>query len=281
MLLIADSGSTKCDWLLLDGAETRRFQTQGLNPLFTSAPEIAQVLEQSELQDVYDDVSKVFFYGAGCSGTERMAMVENALREKFVRASISVKSDLTGAVRASCGREAGIVCILGTGSNAVFFDGQKLIEGRPSMGYLLGDEGSGMRIGKQLLRDFFNKDMPEAIALQFGRTYTLDREVVLQQLYNSPKPNAYLASFAKFAKDVSAPYLDALVKNCFRQFFEIQVLHFKEAKTLPIHFIGSIANSFDNSLQQIANEFDLRIGKIIQKPIFNLGEFHLKQIDLS
>lgn len=279
MLLVADSGSTKCDWLLIDGALKEGFQTEGLNPLLTTATEIKRVLEQSEMLDIRKDVAELRFYGAGCSSAERNAMVESALKEYFAQAAIMVESDLTGAVRASCGSDAGTVCILGTGSNAVFYDGQDLIEGRPSMGFLLGDEGSGMHIGKRLLRDFFNRKMPVELAQQFGESYALNREVVLEKLYDNPKPNAYLASFAKFANDHSSPYLDVLVKSCFREFFEAQVLPFKEAKTFPMHFIGSIAYSFENSLQQMANEFDLRIGKIIQKPIFNLGEYHLKQMD--
>jgi len=265
---------------LLDGAESRDFETSGLNPVLLSAAEIAAVLEQSDLVSIKNRVTKLFFYGAGCSSLEQQANMRAVLQKYFPEAKISVESDLLGAARATCKNEKGIVCILGTGSNAAYFDGQDLHTFRPSLGYMLGDEGSGMHIGKRLLQDFFDGLMPEMLAKQFGEGYDLNRETVLDNLYNKPRPNAYMASFAKFASIHPSTFTNGLVQDCFRAFFAANVLPIPDKKSLPIHFIGSIASNFDFLLSEVMIQFGLVQGLLVQKPIFNLGEYHQKQSDL-
>lgn len=234
------------------------------------------VLAKSDLQAIREAVQNVHFYGAACSSTERNAKVASALVDFFADAKVSVDQDMMAAARATCGDDAGLVCILGTGSNVARFDGARLEQGKPSMGYLLGDEGSGMHIGRCLLRDYYQENMPPEIAEKFSATCDLDRNTTLEGLYENPKPNAFMASFAPFAVDAGS-YGSNLVKSCFREFVKTYLLAFPDANRLPVHFVGSIAFHFANSLQEIANEFDFTIGKIIQKPIFKLGEYHANQ----
>lgn len=281
MLIVADSGSTKCDWLLLDRAAGTPFSTAGLNPLLLSESELTERIAQSELSKIKTSISELNFYGAGCSTEDRVVKVEKVLRQFFSNAEVFVQSDLMGAVRACCQNDAGVVCILGTGSNATFFDGDTLVEGQPSLGYLLGDEGSGMHIGKRLLRDYFYGQMPEEFAKVLSDTYEMKKDDVLKELYEKAHPNAYLASFAKFASQPTIPYFSDLVKSCFREFIELHVLPFETTKAIPLHFVGSVAHYFESSLREIANEFGFSIGKIIQKPIFNLGEYHLNEKNAS
>jgi len=274
MLLIADSGSTKCDWLALDGKQETLFETEGLNPLLMSADEMFKILEQSEMQNIRATVKRVFFYGTACSSDERRAKVINALTDFFASAKTTATHDMLAAAHATCGNDSGLVCILGTGSNAAYFDGANLQQGIPSLGYLLGDEGSGMQIGKSFLQDFFYGRMPEKQADQFAKRFELKREQVLQHLYEMPRPNAYLAGFAKFASDYSDDYKHNLVKRCLQSFVESQIITFPNYKSARVHFVGSIAHHFRVLLKELSEEYGFSLGIIIQKPIFNLGQYH-------
>jgi len=277
MLLVADSGSTKCDWLFLDGLERSSFETVGLNPLLMSLDEMSAVLEASEMGAIAQQVRALFFYGTACSSPERQAFLKSILENYFPEAKVSVDHDMMAAARATCGQGAGIVCILGTGSNAAFYDGEQLYPARASLGYLLGDQGSGMHIGKTLLHDYFYGRMPKETALLFEERYDLKREKVLQHLYKEARPNAYLASFAKFVTANEQEYTVDLVKSCLCEFVETHILAIPDYKSLPVHFVGSIAYNFDYLLAELSPEYGFKMGMPIQKPIFNLGEYHSKQ----
>ena len=199
MLLVADSGSTKCDWILTaPDKQSHKFSTMGFNPFFHNEFIISEALQrENAMMNYANDVREVFFYGAGCSSTERNAIVQRGLQKVFANAKILVDHDLDGAAYATCDGKPGIACILGTGSNSCYFDGQKILEHVPALGYILGDEGSGCYFGKQLLAMFLYNQLPENIEKKLREEYHLSKEVIFENVYNKPNPNVYMASFMK------------------------------------------------------------------------------------
>src|SRR5690554_652972 len=217
MTLITDGGSTKCDWVLLDslGEVVFKTTTPGLNPAVVSQEELVSLIAQNELLDnVFSTVEFVDFYGAGCGTATPRRMLKKVLEELFPNALVSVAEDLTAAVF-SVTTEPGIVCILGTGSNSCYFDGQQIHNPFPSLGYMLMDEASGNYYGKRLLRDYFYKRMPKEIELEFENRYVLSPDSVKIKLYKESNPSAYLASFAEFifAQKQFHPYFHRLLKD--------------------------------------------------------------------
>src|ERR1700733_13059076 len=181
MILVADSGSSKTDWLLaISQQEAQQFRTAGLNPYFLSEKEIVKVLQDQggELITRAAEITEIYFFGAGCSSPDRHEIVSNVLSVIFPKAFISVDSDVLGSAYATCGHEKGLCCVLGTGSNISYFDGENIFEGKHGLGYVLGDEGSGTWFGKRLITDFLYGIMPEGIYKKFEHEYHLDRETV-------------------------------------------------------------------------------------------------------
>src|SRR5476651_1099058 len=205
MILVADSGSSKTDWLLENpDGEPEEFKTDGLNPYFLTEKEIAKTIQTqgAELVKRNFKISEIFFFGAGCSNPDRREMISNALSQVFPKTFISVDSDLLGSAYATCGKEKGLCCVLGTGSNISFFDGEDIFEGKQGLGFVLGDEGSGSWFGKALVRDFLYGNMPAEIAKAFNERYHLDKETIIKNVYQKPKANSYLATFARFLNEV-------------------------------------------------------------------------------
>lgn len=282
MTLIVDSGSTKSDWVVLDqeGKEVLRTETVGLNPYFISTKEIGnEISKNEELSKLQESVAKVFFYGAGCSSNKMNTIVEKALNDSFVNASIMVKHDLLAAAYAAYNGKPAIVCILGTGSNSCYFDGEKLYEETPSLAYILGDEGSGNNLGKRILQAFFLKKMPKRLHQAFQERYNLTTEELNKNVYQNQFANTYLATFSRFVSDHKyEPFIQQLIYSGLKEFFINQVLPYKEARFSEINFIGSVAHYYEEILYAVAAEFHLRIGFVIRKPIDNLVKYHLLYI---
>lgn len=281
MLLFTDGGSTKCDWVGLDNSKNVVFKTttQGLNPTVLKSSEITQILNTSEaLQKIKNKVKKVDFYGAGCSTKKAVSKLETILESFFLKANIQVKEDLYAAVYAVTTTPA-IVCILGTGANSCMFTGKTIKSPIPALGYLLMDDGSGNYIGKQLLRDYFFKNMPKVLRIKFEKQFNLSPQFIKEQLYNSPNPNAFLASFSKFVFEETgkADYFKNLLTQGFSLFIKNHVLCFKKSNTLPIHFVGSIAYFGKDILLECLKNYNLQPGIIIQKPIEGLISYYQNQ----
>lgn len=277
MILIAESGSTKCEWILVASGDTAGpFHTHGLNPFFTTRKKVTDALRSiPDIIKAGSQITDVHFYGAGCSHPGRNSIIEYGIRAVLPEASIHVDHDLTAAARATCGNEPGIACILGTGSNAARYDGQKITEEAVSLGYVLGDEGSGAWIGKCLIRDFLYGLVPEEIhnKLQY---FGLEREAVLNRIYKEPNPNTFLASFAKIMADhKNLPYVQEVINDGFQLFIRYHILPLAPAK-VPVHFVGSIAWYFKDLLSQCCISSGLQPGNIIQKPIQLLVDYHAK-----
>ena len=276
MMIIVDSGSTKTNWCLIDKNGEKLIQTLGINPYQMNNEAIKNILKE-ELHPFLNGeaISRVHYYGAGCSTDQKCGLLDTVLQEFFTAANIEVHHDLLGAARALCGHEQGIACILGTGCNSCYYDGEKIKDQIHSLGYVLGDEGSGAYMGKLLIRDYYQGTMPLDVQQLFQEEYKPVLENILDKVYNHPQPNRYLASFCPFiSKNISHPYLYNLVSGSFDEFFQKHVFKFEEAKTTKIHFLGSIAFHFSDILKESAAKAGLKIGKIIESPIQGLVNYH-------
>lgn len=277
MILIADSGASKSDWVLIDNSgEQLSFELVGLNPYYLSTAETYNVLSK-ELTPFIDakKINQLFFYGAGCSSVYKCMMMEEALQKLFKNAAIQIESDLLGAARALLGSREGIACILGTGSNSCYYDGEKIVENVTSLGYFFGDEGSGAHMGKTFIKDYLLGKLPEGLLEKFKKEYNYTRDNILDAVYNLPYPNRFLASFCEFyADNLADKYIFDLITNSFREFFINQVEKYSKFNKVPLNFTGSVAFYFEPLLRQVSNEFDAKITRIVRSPINALAEYH-------
>mgnify|MGYP005989662635 FL=1 len=284
MILIADGGSTKADWIALNDNKQEVFRTRtlGLNPAVVSDSELRnRIINMFQLMQVKETVEEIHFYGAGCGTPKPVEILRDILKSIFTNAEVTISEDLLAAVYASSGNSEAIVCILGTGSNSCYFDGVNLNVNSPSLGYTIMDEAAGNYFGKILLRDFFYKKMPKAIAKEFEAQFDLEVDLVKYNLYRQPNPNMYLASFAKFMFEYkSEKYIKRIIKKGFQAFFQYRILPFQKDASTPIYFIGSIAFYFKDILDKVASKHDLVITDVIQRPIDNLVQYHKEKINL-
>lgn len=282
MVAIVDSGSTKSDWVILDDFKKVFLKTEtiGFNPNFINKELITpEIQKNSNLILVKNSITKVFFYGSGCGVEKNRQTIETELRKVFDKAEVIVKEDLMAAAYAAYKGKPAIVCILGTGSNSCYFDGKDVKIELPSLGFLMGDEGSGSAIGKQLVRRYFMKKLPADLHTEFEADYKLTIEDALKHMYHAPRPNAYLADFNKFVVErKDHPYFVNMVFEEMKSFFEYQVMPYQEANDAEINFIGSIAYYYENILRSVAEELNLNVGHVVQKPIESLVDYHIKYI---
>lgn len=282
MIAIVDSGSTKSDWVILNnkGDEILRTNTIGFNPYFIKSKEISKELESNpDLMKIKDDISYIYFYGAGCSSEKMNAVVEKALNKVFIHSTNRVDHDLKAAAYAAYNGKPAIVCILGTGSNSCYFDGKKLYEETPSLAYILGDEGSGNALGKKVLTAYFLKKMPHHLDRAFQERYKLTIEELNKNIYENNFANKYLATFSRFVADHKyEPFMQKIVYDSLKEFVVNQILPYKEARKAEINFIGSVAHIYEDALKTVLSEFYLNFGFAIKKPIDNLVKYHLLYI---
>jgi len=280
MLIVADSGSTKTDWRVFDKLHSiREIQTIGLNPYFVTPLDVANVLAK-ELDPFINrkQVQDVFFYGAGCTHNDKILEIESSLADFFTEANISVESDILGTARALCGSAPGIVAILGTGSNSCIFNGKEITEQLTSLGYMLGDEGSGAVLGKKLLKAFFSGKMPAQLTDLLKQNYQLKPEFVLEQIYRRPFPNRYLASFVPFAVEhLNHYWINELVQKHVEEFFSEIILVYPDYKDYILHFSGSLAWHLKPIIEQKCRNHGVIAGKFVQQPIDDLLQYHLHQ----
>ncbi len=284
MILIADSGSSKTDWGLIDKAGNFKYlETTGFNPYYMDSASIRDILEK-DLVPLLDErsIEEVYYYGSGCSTDKKCMVVDNALFEVFSGARIVVEHDLLGAARGLFGDKEGIACILGTGSNSCHFDGIKIIENIPSTGFIYGDEGSGVYIGKRFLTAYLKNQLPEKISASFDEKYHLSLEQILDATYNQDRPIQFISSFTSFVSDhISDDYLLNIVKESFEDFLHHQVFRYSRYREVPIGFTGSIAFVFKNILEGILKKYNLDIEVIIRKPIEGLTKYHKPRVQGS
>ncbi len=283
MILIADSGATKSDWIALDsdGAEVFMTQTLGLSPEVLTREVIEDRLANNyELSKNKDKITNLYFYGAGC-GTDRMKkFLKEIFKEYFPNAEVNVKEDTYAAIYSTTKVGVqGIVCILGTGSNCSYYDGHQLFQKVVSLGYIPMDDGSGNFFGRKLIRDYYFHKMPQDLGFKFAKEYDLDPDVIKENLYKQPNPNTYLATFARFLiENKEHPYCKGVIDKGFQQYVNNYIMQFELATKVPIHFVGSIAYYLKDELTQVIERNDLVLGVIRQRPIEGLMEFHRETI---
>lgn len=280
MIIVADSGGSKIDWRLLrkDGTIAQA-QSPGFNPYYQPIEHLKDILKDSLLPVANEPVTKIFFYGTGVSSEKNQRIIQEAFLTHFKDAQIEVGWDLLAAARALCGREPGIACILGTGSNSCLYNGEKIIGNVANLGWILADEGSGTSLGKKLIFDRFRKKMPAKLEEQFNARFPWSREEVLEKVYQQEKPGAFLASFAKFIfQHLKEPYCYHLVYDSFSEFYENNVMKYENYQNLKVHFTGSIAFYFSDVLRQVANDKGITVKNILEGPIAGLTLFHQKDI---
>jgi len=282
MLLIADSGSTKCDWMLVkDNEEAESFSTMGFNPYFHNEAVISNAIQQNAgLFQYADQVNMLFLYSAGCSSRELKTVVERALKTVFPNANIYVDHDLVGAAFATWDDTPAITGILGTGANSCYFDGDivKQAHNGLGLGYILGDEGSGSYYGKILCKGFLSNSLPEQIHNLLRDNYKLSREVIVENVYMKPHANVFLATLMKvMSEQRNLDWVQEHVRTGMKLFLNTHIACYKNHLRVPTHVIGSIAFYFDTILREEAEKMGIKIGTTLKKPIFGLVEYHMKQ----
>ena len=278
MILIADSGSTKTDWALIDENKNLSFyKTIGYNPYFSDSDTICHSLSETLVSQISAGrVKKIFFYGAGCSTPDNCAIVTRALIKCFANAEVIVRHDMLAAARALLGNKRGFAAILGTGSNSCIYDGKEIEKNIDSLGYLLGDEGSGSNIAKKIIRDFMRGYLPAELEEKFRQTYHLNNQQIFDTLYNNPAPNRFLAGFCKFAHEHKDHiYISEIVKESFGDFFKNIVSKYPAYSEFNFNCVGSVGFIFKDQLKEVAASYNMQMGLLLPSPIDNLVNYHL------
>ncbi len=274
--LIADSGSTKCEWSLVHEGRKKRIITQGISPYFLKGSQITDLVNKELFPKIRRaQVKDIFYYGTGCKSAVNRKVIRNALQSVFPDAAISVDTDLMAAARALCGNKKGIACILGTGSNSCYFNGTKIMKNSPGLGYVLGDEGSGAYLGKKVLQYYLYKTFDEDLTFRFNDQFKTDTVSILDHVYKHPLPNRYLASYATFLAENRGHYMiENIIEDGLNDFFFQHICKYRESWKFPINFVGGIAFGFKDVIKELCNSYELELGIILRNPMEGLIKYH-------
>lgn len=281
MILFADSGSTKCSWALCDAQENIVFKcdTIGFNPYFINKERIIEHLKESEFNKYNKDIETVFFYGAGCSSEDKNNIIKEALSQFFRSSKIVVRHDIDAACYAMYNGSPNITCILGTGSNSCYYDGKNIIEHAPSLGFLIGDEGSGNNFGKKILNLYFNKALPNHLSRKLEENYETNWSIIKDNIYGNDRANVYLAKYFPFvSENREHPIIKDIIYKALNEFFELYICCYDNHKEIEINFIGSVSYYLSDEIHIVAKKYDCKIGNIVQNPIKRLVNFHFNNI---
>jgi glucosamine kinase len=279
MILVADSGSTKTDWMGYSPNEQINFSTQGINPYFLNAHDIFKLFsKKKEIAAYASQVKEVYFFGAGCSSPDKIEVISNGISSFFTNAYVSVEHDLMGSAYATCGDKKGLTCILGTGSNISYYDGKTLHLGAHGLGYVLGDEGSGTWFGRKLIITYLYNQMPADLSFEFGQEFQIDKETVITNVYQKPSPNTYLASISRFmVNHKDHPFIINILREGFQEFVDTNIKDYSNYKSLDCHFVGSIAFYYQDILREVCLNNQVRLGQVLQKPIEGIYNYILRK----
>ena len=273
MKLIADSGSTKTAWAVVENPNNV-IKTDGINPIFMDSVQIENTLRTQLAPNIAETITEVYFYGAGCANEEKINIVRTAIQSVFGDIKVEIASDLLGAAHGLCGHESGIACILGTGSNSCLYENDNISWNVPALGFILGDEGSGAVLGKLLMGNIFKNQLPEAVKEDFVQTYGYNMMDVIEKVYRAPLPNRFLASFGPFiAKHKEVPEMKEMITTALESFIIRNVKQYPYT-TMPVSFTGSIAYYFADILKDLSVKHNFKIGRISQDPLQGLVEYH-------
>ncbi len=275
-ILIADSGSTKCEWYFFHQGKKKRFFSQGISPYFLSRSQVINLLQTEVYPKVKNNaIDEIFYYGTGCKSTVNRQLVKKALKSVFSQSYVFVDHDLMGAAKALCGKDKGIACILGTGSNSCYFNGKKIIKNSPGIGYVLGDEGSGAYLGKKVLQYYLYNAFDEDLAFRFKERFNTNNAEILDNIYKKPLPNRYMASFAIFLADNRGHYMiENIIEDGLNDFFFQHICRYSESWKVPVHFTGGVAFGFKDVIKDLCGTYELVLGNVIKNPMDGLIKYH-------
>ncbi len=275
-ILIADSGSTKCEWCLLINGQKKKILTAPISPYFVSFEGMFKLLQAKLLPKIERTViNNVFFYGTGLRDPQNAKNMKLILKKLFPTAIIEVNNDLLGIARATCGKNKGIACILGTGSNACFYNGKRIVKNSPGLGYILGDEGSGTYLGRKVIQYFLYKTFDEDLHARFEKRFNETHDHILEMVYKKPLANAYLASFAIFLAENRGHFMiENIIEDGLNDFFFTHLYKFRESWSFPIHFVGSVGFGFRDVLKELCHGYELELGKVLKTPMQGLIAYH-------
>ena len=278
MILIADSGSTKTDWCVVEnGVLVQQIFTKGTNPFFQSEEEISNEIATALLPELKtDEFDAVYFYGAGCGFPDKIEIVHRAISKQLkVKGNVEVATDMLAAARGLCGREAGIACIMGTGSNSCYYDGENIVANVSPLGFILGDEGSGACLGKLMVGDLLKNQMTPELKEKFLKQFDLTPADIIDRVYRKPFPNRFLASLSPFlSQNINEPCVHDLVLNSFKAFFKRNIMQYENYQNLKVNLIGSVAFYYKEVLAEAAEAMGIQLGTIIQSPMEGLIKYH-------
>ena len=278
MILIADSGSTKTDWCVVEnGVLLQQIFTKGTNPFFQSEEEISNEIATALLPQLKtSELDAVYFYGAGCGFPDKIAMVHRAITKHLqIKREVEVNTDMLAVAHGLCQHEAGIACIMGTGSNSCYYDGKQIVSNVSPLGFILGDEGSGAVLGKLLVGDILKNQMTPELKEKFLKQFSLTPADIIDRVYRKPFPNRFLASLSPFlAQNIDEPCIHALVLGSFKSFLKRNVMQYENFRNSKVHFIGSVAFYYKTILAEAAQEMNIQLGTIIKSPMEGLIKYH-------
>ena len=275
-ILIADSGSTKCEWCFVSNKKKKKFITSGISPYFLNSEEIVALLQTEVLPRInQQNITQLFFYGTGLKDHSNKRFIQSALKKIFTNAKIEVQTDLLGAARALCKDEKGIACILGTGCNSGYYNGNKILKNSPGLGYVLGDEGSGAYLGKKVIQHYLYCMFDEDLMFAFNKKYNTTADAILNSVYKQPQPNRYLASFALFLAENRKHFMiENIIEDGLNDFFFTHLSKYRESWLYPVHFTGSVAFGFKDVIQSLCSSYEIEPGLILKQPIDGLINYH-------
>ena len=283
MILIADSGSTKCSWALCNqnGKLIKEIITIGFNPYFIDKKNITKELEKSSLTEEANKIKEVFFYGAGCSSKDKNNVIEESLQSFFINSKIIIRHDIDAACYAMYKGNPNITCIIGTGSNSCFYNGKDIIENAPSLGFLIGDEASGNYFGKKILNHYFNNVMPENLKIKFESGFENDLSIIKENIYNNNRSNVYLSKYFPFiTENKNHPLIQEIIHQALDSFFKLHISCYDNYKDLEINFVGSVAYFLSDEIKIVAKKYNCKIEGVVKNPINNLIGFHFNKAKL-
>jgi len=274
--LIADSGATKAEWVLLHNGKKKTIFTQGISPYFLNTGQIAELLQQELVGKLKNAaIEEIHYYGTGCANPENAKSVKKALRQVFPDANAFVNTDLMAAARAVCRHEKGIACILGTGSNSCYYNGKTIVKNSPGLGYVLGDEGSGAYLGKKVIQYYLYNTFDEDLRARFDAKFVTNSVEILDNVYKKPLPNRYLAGFTMFLAENRGHYMiENIIEDGLNDFFFQHLCKYSEVWKYPVSFVGSVADGFKDVIQQLCQSYEFELGKILKNPMQGLVKYH-------
>lgn len=282
--LIIDAGATKTEFVILQNKSTvHQFRTAGINANYASDEQIDAIFEQfvASCPEPKLTLDKITYYGAGCANEQNAIRLGTFIARFFPDVSFHIYSDLMEACHALCGHKSGLVAILGTGSSSCLFNGTSIVKRAPSLGYLIGDEGSGTYLGKQLITQYMLRRLSPPIIDKIENTFDLNSEKVIENIYKKDAPNKFFASFAPFIQEnIDDSSINSLCKNAFKAFFDNQIGFYNKNEYKSVNFIGSIAFYFKDIIAEVAEKEDIPLGKIIASPMSQLIEFHTENFNI-